>query len=86
VTATARGQEAVACLLDAVAEAERVTGLDDLRDDRGMMLVLEPDGQQIGLVPGRSRSSPTTAGASAARPTVKRSPARIRYCGTSVPG
>jgi putative transposase len=42
VTVTARGQDALACLLDAVAEAERITGLDDLRDDRGLMPVLDP--------------------------------------------
>jgi hypothetical protein len=31
---TSRAQDAVACLHAAIAEAERVTGLDDLRDDR----------------------------------------------------
>jgi transposase InsO family protein len=51
VTPTSRGADALACLHRAVTEAGRLTGLDDLRDDRGLMDVLDPDGAVIGQVP-----------------------------------
>jgi putative transposase len=51
VTPTARGPDALACLQLAVAEAQRLTGLDDLRADRGLMDLLDPDGVVIGQVP-----------------------------------
>jgi putative transposase len=51
LTPTARGGDALACLRHAVAEAQRLTGLDDLREDRGLMDVLDPDGAVIGQVP-----------------------------------
>ena len=80
ITPTGRGVDALACL-DA---AERVLGLDDLRDDRGELeLVDENTGEVIDVVPLRSPSSPTTARAFAARPTNLRSPAMSRCCATS---
>ena len=48
---TARGRDALACLRQAVAEAERLTGLGDLRDDRGLMPLLDADGTTIGMLP-----------------------------------
>lgn len=51
VTPTSRGADALACLHKAVAEAQRLTGLNDLRDDRGRMDLLGPDGNVIGHVP-----------------------------------
>ena len=48
---TSRAQDAVACLHAAIAEAERVTGLDDLRDDRGLMDIVDPDEYVLGQVP-----------------------------------
>jgi putative transposase len=48
VTATRRGQDALACLRRAVAEAERVLDIDDLRADRGMMDVVDADDFVIG--------------------------------------
>jgi putative transposase len=51
VTATSRGQDALACLRHAVAEAERVLDLDDLRADRGMMDVVDADDFVIGQAP-----------------------------------
>jgi putative transposase len=51
VTPTGRGVDALACLQLAVAEATRLTGLTDLRDDRGRMNLIGPDGQVIGQIP-----------------------------------
>jgi putative transposase len=51
VTPTARGTDARACLMLALAEAERVLGLDDLRADRGVAEVIEPAGEVIGVTP-----------------------------------
>ena len=51
VTPTARGVDVLACLQRAVAEAHRATGLADLRADRGLMDVLDPDGAVIGQIP-----------------------------------
>ena len=48
---TSRAQDAVACLHAAIGEAERVTGLDDLRDDRGLMDIVDPDEYVLGQVP-----------------------------------
>ena len=48
---TSRAQDAVACLHATIAEAERVTGLDDLRDDRGLMDIVDPDEYVLGQVP-----------------------------------
>ncbi|QBS38905.1 integrase core domain-containing protein [Nocardia sp. CS682] len=48
VTPTARGADALACLRLAVAEAEHVLNLDDLRADRGLAEVIGADGQVIG--------------------------------------
>jgi putative transposase len=48
---TGRAVDALACLRSAVAEAERVLGLDDLRADRGVMDLLDPDGVVIGQAP-----------------------------------
>lgn len=46
-----RGSDALACLNAAVAEAERILGLDDLRDDRGEFeLVDENTGEIIDIV------------------------------------
>ncbi len=51
VTPTARGADAVACLRLAVAEAERVLGLDDLRTERELVEVAGPAGEVLGLAP-----------------------------------
>jgi transposase InsO family protein len=51
VTATSRGQDALACLRRAVAEAERVLDIDDLRADCGMMDVVDADDFVIGQAP-----------------------------------
>lgn len=51
LTPTSRGADALTCLQKAVIEAERLTGLDDLRDDRGRMDLLGPDGSVLGQVP-----------------------------------
>jgi putative transposase len=50
-TVTSRGQDALACLRRAVAEAERVLDIDDLRADRGMMDVVDADDFVIGQAP-----------------------------------
>ncbi|WP_051728471.1 integrase core domain-containing protein [Nocardia brasiliensis] len=50
VTTTARGHDALKCLQLAVAEAEHVLGLKDLRADRGSVEVLGPDSDPIGVV------------------------------------
>jgi hypothetical protein len=88
ITPTGRGVDALACLDAAVDEAERVLGLDDLRDDRGELeLVDENTGEVIDMVPAPIAvvSDPTTARAFAARPTNLRSPAMSRCCATSGP-
>jgi putative transposase len=41
ITPTARGQDALACLLTAVQRAERLLGLQDLREDRGEVDLLD---------------------------------------------
>jgi putative transposase len=52
IAPTGRGVDALACLHAAVAEAERVLGLDDLRDDRGELeLVDENTGEVIDIAP-----------------------------------
>ncbi|MFJ1457369.1 transposase [Nocardia sp. N2S4-5] len=51
VTPTGRGADALACLMLAVAEAERVLGLDDLRADRGQVEVFGPAGEVLGMAP-----------------------------------
>jgi putative transposase len=52
ITPTGRGPDPLACLDAAVAEAGRVLGLDDLRDDRGeLALVEETTGEVIDMVP-----------------------------------
>lgn len=52
ITPTGRGSDALACLYAAVAEAQRVLGLSDLREDRGELeLVNETTGEIIDIVP-----------------------------------
>ena len=51
VTATSHGQDALACLRRAVAEAEGVLDIDDLRADRGMMDVVDADDLVSGQAP-----------------------------------
>ena len=52
ITLTHRGSDALACLHAAVAEAERVLELDDLRADRGELeLVDKNTGEAIDVVP-----------------------------------
>jgi transposase InsO family protein len=52
ITPTGRGMDALACLRAAVAEAERVLGLDDLGADRGEFdLIDEITGEIIDIVP-----------------------------------
>lgn len=52
ITPTGRGADALACLHAGVTEAERVLGLDDLREDRGELeLVDESTGEIMDVVP-----------------------------------
>jgi len=51
VTPTSRGSDALACLHAAVAEATRLAGLADLRDDRASMLVPNSVGVIVGQAP-----------------------------------
>jgi putative transposase len=52
ITSTARGQDALACLMAAVHHAERRLGLQDLREDRGEVdLVDETTGEVLRIVP-----------------------------------
>jgi putative transposase len=51
LTPTSRGVDALDCLNRAVAEAQRLTGLADLRDDRGLMDILDAEGYLIGQAP-----------------------------------
>jgi transposase InsO family protein len=51
VTPTSRGLDAVRCLQLAIEEAQRVLGLNDLRDDRGVMDVLDAEDTVIGQAP-----------------------------------
>jgi len=52
ITPTARGQDALACLLTAVQRAERLLGLQDLRSDRGEVDLLdETTGELLRTVP-----------------------------------
>lgn len=50
VTPTSRGSDALACLHAAVAEATRLAGLADLRDDRASM----PVPNSVGVIVGRA--------------------------------
>ena len=51
VTPTSRGADAVHCLQLAVTEAQRVLGLPDLRDDRGVMDIVDAEETVIGQAP-----------------------------------
>lgn len=51
VTPTSRGIDAVRCVQLAIEEAQRILELDDLRDDRGLMDVLDADDTVIGQAP-----------------------------------
>jgi putative transposase len=51
VTPTGRGADAVHCLQLAVAEAQRVLGLVDLRADRGLMDIVDAHDTLIGRAP-----------------------------------
>ena len=51
VTPTSRGVDAVRCIELAVAEAQRVLGLIDLRTDRGLMNILDANDTVIGQAP-----------------------------------
>jgi putative transposase len=51
VSPTSRGLDALACLHRAVAQAQRLLTLDDLRADRGVMDILDPDRGVIGQAP-----------------------------------
>jgi putative transposase len=51
VTPTSRGADALACLHKAVAEATRLTGLADLREDRDTMAVPNAAGAIVGQAP-----------------------------------
>ena len=48
---TSRAVDALACLQAAVTEAQRLLGVDDLRADRGVMDLLDPDEVVIGQTP-----------------------------------
>jgi putative transposase len=51
LTPTSRGVDALDCLNRAVAEAQRLTGLADLREDRGLMDIVDAEGYLIGQAP-----------------------------------
>jgi putative transposase len=51
ISAAARGTDALACLHAAVDEACRLLDLHDLRDDRGVMDLIGPDGSKLGQIP-----------------------------------
>jgi putative transposase len=51
VTSTGRGADAVHCLQLAVAEAQRLLGLADLRADRGVMNIVDAEETVIGQAP-----------------------------------
>ena len=51
VTTTCRGADALRCLDLAVAEAQRLLNLTDLRDDRGVMDIIDAAGVIIGQAP-----------------------------------
>jgi len=51
VTPTSRGADAVRCLQLAVAEAERILSLVDLRADRGLMDIFDAEDNVIGQAP-----------------------------------
>jgi putative transposase len=81
---TARGADALACLQQAVREAERILDLDDLRDDRARSNwpTTTPARSSTSSL-HRSPSCPTAGPASAARPTELRSPATTRCPGAA---
>ena len=51
VTPTSRGIDAVRCVQLAITEAQQILELDDLRDDRALMDVLDADDTIIGQTP-----------------------------------
>lgn len=51
VTPTGRGADALNCLQQAIAEAQRLLGLDDLRADRGVMDIVDAEENVIGQAP-----------------------------------
>lgn len=51
VTPTGRGADALHCLLLAINEAQEILGVDDLRDDRGVMDIVDADEHVIGHAP-----------------------------------
>jgi putative transposase len=51
ITPTSRGADALHCLELATDEAQRLLGLDDLRDDRGLMDILDAADNTIGQAP-----------------------------------
>ena len=51
VTPTSRGSDAVRCLQLAITEAQHILGLTDLRDDRGLMDILDAEDNVIGQAP-----------------------------------
>lgn len=51
VTPTGRGADALNCLQQAIAEAQRLLGLDDLRADRGVMDIVDAEENVIGQSP-----------------------------------
>jgi len=51
VTATSRGADALHCLQLAIVEAQRLLDLDDLRDDRGVMDIVDASETVIGQAP-----------------------------------
>ena len=86
VTTTCRGADALRCLDLAVAEAQRLLNLSDLRGDRGVMDIIDAAGVIIGQARHRSPSSPTTDRATAAARSGPRSTVPIPYCAPSGPG
>lgn len=51
VTPTGRGVDALNCLQQAIAEAQRLLGLADLRADRGVMDIVDAEDTVIGQAP-----------------------------------
>jgi putative transposase len=83
ITPTGRGVDVLACLDAAVDEAERVLGLDDLKDDRGELeLVDENSGEVIDVVPAPI-AVVCDNGSCFRGETCQSAPAMSRCCATS---
>ena len=80
VTPTSRGADAVACIHLAIAEAQRLLDLDDLRLDRGLMDIVDAEETSSARLQHPSPSSPTTDPASAGKPFKHCSKTTTTHC------